>query len=157
MANYTNEIAHMMERLFVKILSQDKEGFFNKTLDYNVNLIDLLMMSKLYNKELRISSLVDQLEINRNLVNTTLSKLISDRIVAKRTDPDDGRGQLVGLTSHGKRVAESIFSHKQKELAFMLSDITINEEKAILKFLSKYVQYHTERYEVEDWADGDSS
>ncbi|MDO4800479.1 MAG: winged helix-turn-helix transcriptional regulator [Bacillota bacterium] len=147
MANYTNEIAHMIERFRIKTLSQDRDGFFKTYLKLELNLLEVLLLRHLSKSEARINTLVKQLEVSRNLVNTTVSRLVKDKIVQKRTDHKDGRCQIISLTPQGKRLADDLLAQQDSELSFMLRDVTVNEERAILKFLSKYVQYHTERYE----------
>jgi len=149
MANYTREISHMLDRLNIKILTQDKNGFYKKNLSLELNLLEILVI-KYINElgEVRINLLMKHLEIDRNLLNTTLKRLISLKLISKYNDVEDKRGQIVILTAYGKTIHEEIRVAQQGELDFILSDITINEEKTILKFISKIVQYHTEKYEI---------
>lgn len=149
MANYSREISHMMDRLNIKTLSQDKNGFYRKHLSIKLNLLEILMLKQIKEGEtVRIHTLIKHLEIDRNLLNTTLKRLISLKLVTKRMDDLDKRGQIVEVTAYGEAIYEEIKLAQQNELDFMLSDVSINEEKAILKFISKIVQYHTEKYEV---------
>ncbi|MDO4799117.1 MAG: hypothetical protein Q4A52_01205 [Bacillota bacterium] len=150
MANYTNEIAHMIERFQTKTLSQDRDGFFKAHLKLDLNLLEVLLLRQVSKSEARINSLVKQLEVSRNLVNTTVSRLVKEKILQKRTDLKDGRCQIISLTPQGRRLADELLAQQDAELGFMLNDVTVNEERAILKFLSKYVQYHTERYELKE-------
>lgn len=149
MANYSNEIAKLLDRFQTKVLHQDKSGFFKKELGFKLSLVELLMLKRIAEKEnIRISDLVEFLEVDRNLVNTTVKRLVTLKLVAKNQDRDDGRGQCLQLSPAGLVLYEKILLHQSKELAFALSDVTINEEKAILKFMSKMIQYHTDKYEV---------
>ncbi|MGX8796297.1 MarR family winged helix-turn-helix transcriptional regulator [Fusibacter sp. JL298sf-3] len=149
MANYTNEIGRILDRFHTKLLMQDKSGFFKRDLGFKISLMEMLMIKRIGEQEpIRLNELIDSLEVDRNLVTTTCKRLMMLKLLIKRQDETDGRGQCLELTSAGRVVYEKIVREQSKELAFVLGDISINEEKAILKFVSKLVQYHTEKYEV---------
>lgn len=149
MANYTNEIGRLIDRFHTKLLMQDKSGFFKKDLGFKLSLMELLMLKRIgENPDIRLSDLIDQLEIDRNLVTTTLKRLMTLKLVLKSQDEKDGRGQRVSLTAAGDVLYAKILDFQSNELGFALADVSINEEKAILKFLSKLVQYHTDKYEI---------
>lgn len=149
MANYTNEIGRLVDRFHTKLLKQDKSGFFKKELGFKLSLMELLMLKRIgENPDLRLSDLIEQLEIDRNLVTTTLKRLMTLKLVLKSQDESDGRGQCVSLTPAGLVLYDKICVYQAKELGFALADVSINEEKAIMKFLSKLVQYHTDKYEI---------
>lgn len=149
MANYSREIAHMLDRLYTKILSQDKNGYFKNDIALRLNLMELLIIKRVGEAEtIRLSVLIDALEIDRNLVTQAIKKLCSLKLAHKSKDPEDGRGQCISLLPSGQALYGQILNHQKDELDFILSDVTINEEKTILKFISKIVQYHTEKFEI---------
>lgn len=149
MANYTKEISHMLDRLNTKILSQDKEGYFKASLKTKLSLIDLMMIKQIgEHGEVRLNQLIKVLEVDRNLVTTTVKKLMSHKWIQKRVDATDGRGQILCLLPAGVELYDEILELQRRELEFILNDVTINEEKAILKFISKIVQYHTDKFEI---------
>lgn len=148
MANYTKEISHMLDRFQTKLLMQDKEGFYKKDLNLKLSMVELLTLRRIGElREVRLNDLIALLEIDRNLVNTTLKRLMALKLIGKEQDEADGRGQKVFLQPAGDVAYQKLLNSQGNEMAFVLSDVTINEEKAILKFLSKMVQYHTEKYE----------
>ncbi len=148
MANYTKEISHMLDRFQTKLLMQDKEGFYKKDLNLKLSMVELLTLRRIGElREVRLNDLIALLEIDRNLVNTTLKRLMALKLIGKEQDEADGRGQKVFLQPAGDVAYQKLLNSQGSEMAFVLSDVTINEEKAILKFLSKMVQYHTEKYE----------
>ena len=98
--------------------------------------------------EIRLNQLIKVMEVDRNLVTTTLKRLIGLRVLQKRPDGADGRGQIVSIAPLGLELYQELLKQQQQELDFILSDITINEEKTILKFISKMVQVHTDKYEI---------
>lgn len=149
MANYTREIAHMLDRLNTKTLAQDKDGYFRKNLKVKLNLIEMLIIKHIgEHGEVRLHHLIKVMEVDRNLVTTTVKRLISLKLLQKKADDEDGRSQVISITASGRETYEDLLKEQQKELDFILNDITINEEKTILKFISKIVQYHTEKYEI---------
>ncbi len=149
MANYTREIAHMLDRLNTKILTQDKAGYFRKDLKVNLNLVEILLLKQLgEHGEVKLNQLIKTLEVDRNLITTTIKRLSSLKLVQKRADEIDGRGQVISLLPAGKELYSELIIQQSKELDFILDDVTINEEKTILKFISKMVQYHTEKFEI---------
>lgn len=149
MANYTKEIAHMLDRMNTKILMQDKSGYFKKNLKVKLNLVELLLIKQLGEQgEVKMNDLIKVLEIDRNLMTTTLKRLTGLKLIQKKTDQLDGRSQICYLLPQGIELYQALLEEQRKELEFILSDITINEEKTILKFISKMVQYHTDKYEI---------
>lgn len=149
MANYSREIAHMLDRLYTKILSQDKNGYFKNDLALRLSLMELLIIKRVGEAEtIRLNVLIESLEIDRNLVTQAIKKLCSMKLATKKKDPVDGRGQCISLLPAGQSIHGQILELQKDELDFILSDVTINEEKTILKFISKIVQYHTEKFEI---------
>lgn len=149
MANYTREIAHMLDRLNTKILAQDKNGYYVKQLKVELNLAEVLILKQLGEFDsIKLNVLIKQLEVDRNFLNTTLKRMATAKWIQKSQDPEDGRSQVLSLLQPGKDLYHELLKQQQSELDFVLNDITINEEKTILKFISKIVQYHTEKFEV---------
>lgn len=149
MANYTREIAHMLDRLNIKILSQDKSGYFKDQLKVKLNLAEILLLKQIGEHEaVKLNDLIKTLEVDRNFVTTTVNRLVAMKVLQKRADVNDARSQMVLLTPSGRELFRALTEQQSKELDFVLNDITINEEKTVLKFISKIVQYHTEKYEI---------
>ncbi len=149
MANYTREIAHMLDRLNTKILAQDKNGYYIKQLKVELNLAEVLILKQLGESgSIKLNALIKHLEVDRNFINTTLKRMVTAKWVQKNPDPEDGRSQILSLLQPGRDLYHELLKQQQSELDFVLNDITINQEKTILKFISTIVQYHTEKYKV---------
>lgn len=139
----------MLDRMNTKILMQDKSGYFKKNLKIKLNLVELLLLKQLGEQgEVKMNDLIKSLEIDRNLMTTTVKRLSGLKLIQKKTDQLDGRSQICYLLPQGVDLYQALLEEQRKELEFILSDVTINEEKTILKFISKMVQYHTEKYEI---------
>ncbi len=151
MANYTREISHMMDRMLTKVLKQDRKGYYQEQLIFKLSLLDVLAVKMIgEHKALDLASLIKGLELDRNLVDTSLKNLIGLKLVMKQKGKRDKREKLLVLTEQGHVLYQKLMQAQLSELEFILNDITINEEKTILKFLSKIVQYHTEKYEINE-------
>lgn len=149
MANYSKEITHMLDRLYTKLLSFDKNGVYKDSVHHKLNLMEFLIVKKIGDAgTIRLNSLIDATEVDRNLVTTTIKKLCSMKIAKKMQDPSDKRGQLISLQPEGVALYQRLLEIQRSEIDFVLNDVTVNEEKTIIKFISKIVQYHTEKFEI---------
>lgn len=149
MANYTREISHMMDRMLIKIMSQDKKGFYPSKLLHKLSLLDILMVKTVgESKSIQLNLVVKTLELDRNLIDVSIKKLVSMKLISKRQGECDRREKWINLTESGERIYQLLLSAQLSEMEFVLNDITINEEKTVLKFLSKIVQYHTDKFDL---------
>ena len=149
MANYTREISHMMDRMLIKIMSQDKKGFYPNDLMHRMSLLDILVIKMIgESKDMQLNVLIRTLELDRNLIDVSVRNLIGLKLIMKKTGERDKREKYLALTQSGELIYEKLLSAQLSEMEFVLNDITINEEKTILKFLSKIVQYHTEKFDL---------
>lgn len=149
MANYTREISHMMDRMLIKIMSQDKKGFYPNDLMHRMSLLDILVIKMIgESKDMQLNALIRTLELDRNLIDVSVRNLIGLKLIMKKTGERDKREKYLALTQSGELIYEKLLSAQLSEMEFVLNDITINEEKTILKFLSKIVQYHTEKFDL---------
>lgn len=149
MANYTKEIRRMLEKVAISAISQDKEGFYSKSLNGTYSGLDIVLIQHIARGDTCIKDLVQNIGVSRNIVNTAVASLLNKKLIYKEKDETDGRLLLLRMTVKGRELFERIEEEQNKELEFMLNEATINEEKAILKFLSKYLQYRTEKYSAE--------
>jgi len=68
----------------------------------------------------RVSDLVDELDVSRQAVHKLLDGLAEDGLLARRPDPDDGRAHVVALTDRGRQVARDagrVLAELEQELA----------------------------------------
>ncbi|GAU75624.1 MarR family winged helix-turn-helix transcriptional regulator [Fusibacter sp. 3D3] len=149
MANYTREISHMMDRMLIKIMSQDKNGFYPSELIHQMSLLDILLIKTVGEvSQIQLSVMIKTLELDRNLIDVSVKNLIRMKLVKKKKGEVDQREKWIELTESGENLFRTLLDAQLSEMEFILNDITINEEKTILKFLSKIVQYHTEKYDL---------
>ncbi len=146
MANYTNEIYKMLEKITKTIVYQDRKGFYRSSVGSGFGMLEILTMRLIGEGGCSIKDIVRHFNINRNVVNTVVKSLIKNNIVTKDQNETDGRFQILELTPRGKEILDIIREEQNKEVMYMLANTSINEEKAILKFLSRYQEYREESF-----------
>jgi len=56
--------------------------------------------------DIRASELAAHFGVGRGTMSRQLARLVALGLIERRTDPDDSRGQLIGLTAEGRRRAD---------------------------------------------------
>ncbi|WP_432407222.1 MarR family winged helix-turn-helix transcriptional regulator [Wukongibacter sp. M2B1] len=141
MANYYKQINLMIEKIINKILIADKKGFSIGRKNEELSLLDIFVIKKIGSNNMKpIYSLVKETEIDRGVISSIINKLAANGYIKKEKAKEDKRVNMVILTDEGEEVYNKILRGQSEILDFILNDITLNEEKAILKFLSKVNQ-----------------
>ncbi len=84
--------------------------------------------------------LLEFLELKRSKLLGIMKKMIDYDYLRKRENNDDKRSSYIELGKKGFEILNKYGKHEDLFLDFVLKDMTINEEKAIVKFLSKMQQ-----------------
>lgn len=66
----------------------------------------------------------------------------------KREDPEDKRRRELILTEKGRREKEKLSGIIHETIDMILSDFTVNEEIAVLKFVSRINQLTVDKFEM---------
>jgi DNA-binding MarR family transcriptional regulator len=141
MANYHKEINKMIERLVHRVLTYDRTGFKAGMKSETLSLLDIYILKKIGEVESKkIYELVNEMEMDRGIVASSTNKLVSCGFVEKQKSQEDKRVFILRLTEEGKSLWEKNQNVHSDLLSVVLGEITLNEEKAILKFLSKMNQ-----------------
>jgi DNA-binding MarR family transcriptional regulator len=88
--------------------------------------------------------------LDRGIISTSISKLTKGKYVEKMRSPQDGRVYLLELTSEGRVLFEKLYEQEQELIGFMMESSTINEQKAVLKFLSRVNQTMVGKYKLDE-------
>ncbi|QXM05223.1 MarR family winged helix-turn-helix transcriptional regulator [Crassaminicella indica] len=140
MANYYHEINRMIDKLMHKVLVYDRKGFKINGKE-ELSLLDIHVLRKIGQEDnKKIYELINDLEIDRGVVASVTKKLILNGYIIKERSEEDKRVYIIKLTDAGKEMYEKTLKVQKDLLDFVLSEVTLNEEKAILKFLSKINQ-----------------
>ncbi|PAB59331.1 MarR family winged helix-turn-helix transcriptional regulator [Anaeromicrobium sediminis] len=151
MANYYNEINNMINKLIQKIIYYDTKGF-KVGKDKELGLIDVYILRSIGLENKKIYEVVKEIGVDRSLVATSLKKLSTYGYVIKEKSVEDKRAYVLRLTEEGVELYHKTWEIQSDILNFILETTTLNEEKAILKFLSKINQTTFEsKKELEDY------
>lgn len=140
MAVYHDEIKKISEKIFKKIIQYSKMNFNYQHKEYS--FLDLIVLNMIYQEDanLTINQWIEELQVKPSECKASLNKLISFKTIERKKNINDHRQTFLLITEKGKKVMDSFYFSEEEFLEFVLKDMTVNEEKAILKFLSKLNQ-----------------
>jgi DNA-binding MarR family transcriptional regulator len=149
MSVYYNEIEKMIDKVMTKLLAIQEEPVNLEALDFNqydldhINLmiIDLLIIRVIDEYgEIKMNDLNLEINIKYNKLLRKIKNLQYENIVIKEKSLQDSRVNIIKLTDQGKKIIEKISSRENDMIKYLIKDLTVNEEKAVLKFLSRINQ-----------------
>jgi len=150
MAHLYNEIEIMLERVFTKILAADRRGLKVNGKNEKFSFVDIMILRMLGLKNgISIYDLIYELDVDRGIVSTSISKLTKGRYIEKKRSPQDGRVFILNLTAEGKLLFEKLHEEENALVGFIMESSTINEQKAVLKFLSRVNQTMVGKYDID--------
>lgn len=149
MANYYKEVNNMMEKVIYKFVKYDKSGIKLSEKQDKYSFLDIIVFREIGRSgNITVFDLLNQIEIDRGILSTSIKKFINLNLIVKKRSTLDKRKFVLYLTDEGKRFYEELLKLEMKELNFILKDMTINEQKTVLKFLSRLNQLTVVRSEV---------
>lgn len=155
--NYTESILKMVEIIMKKLLELDRTGVKGLSSAQSLNLSDLLVLMELQkNEKMTTQDLHKNFKLDRGIINTIVARLMTHGFVNKEKAQLDKRKAYLSLSETGKLVLERFTASENEALNFVFKDFSINEQKAVLKFLSRVNQLTVDKYSEESEA-GDSS
>lgn len=141
MSVYQDDITKIFKYLMLKYeteVSQVKDP--NLKLD-RISMIEVSLLEHLDNHD-RVTQqdLLESINFKRSKALGVISKLIKGGFVHKEINPEDKRSTWISLSPLGIQLLDDYRKHEKAFVNFVLKDMTVNEEKAIVKFLSKINQ-----------------
>jgi len=140
-ANYYHEIDKMIYKIVIKTLITDLQGLKLGSKGEVFSFLEVYILRKIGeagNK--KIYELIDEMQLNRGMVSLIIKKLYLKGYVIKKQSEGDKRVYFLNLTDLGKDIVQKSINDQKNLLDFILADISVNEERVILKFLSKINQ-----------------
>ncbi len=147
MANLYSEINNLLETLLKKLVAADKSGFKLNGKNDKYTLSEILVLMELLEGEISMLDLIKSVEMDRGLISTSLTRLTNAGWMTKNRSEKDRRVFLLKLTDEGHGVATKVKAQFKDTIGLVLKDMTINEQKAVLKFLSKLNQTTVDKYD----------
>jgi DNA-binding MarR family transcriptional regulator len=97
-----------------------------------------VLLSVLEHDALRSKDLAELLDVDKAVVSRQVAHLETLGLVARSSDPDDGRAQLVALTSEGRGRLETVRGRDRAEFARRLADWPATDLTGFADLLSRY-------------------
>lgn len=146
--NHNLAILKMTELLSKKFIEKDKKGVQLEGLMHFNSFLELMLLNELGRTErMSTQDLLKVIELDRGVLDTQIKNLSMRRLIYKEKDEDDKRKAYIGLTDQGKEQVEVFRKIEEDAMQFVMKDMSINEQKAILKFLSRINQLTVDKYE----------
>jgi DNA-binding MarR family transcriptional regulator len=139
MSVYQKDIKRIMKQLMLTYETRiiyDKERKLEK-----IGILELMILEHLVeHQKVTMNDLFQLTELKRTKLISVLKKMQEYDYIVKEDNPQDKRSSFLVLGPKGVQFLNSYGKHEEVFLDFVLRDMTINEEKAIVKFLSKIQQ-----------------
>lgn len=148
MSDYHKEIDLLSRKIVKKFVKYDREGLKIDDLNGKFSFFDVSVLNCIAEHEgIVVQDLIRELDMDRGVIATCIGNLVSKGYIDKRKSEEDKRKFILTLTDKGRRAQSQIIDKEEALLNFVLNDMSINEKKAVLKFLSKVNQTTVPRYE----------
>ena len=136
MRHYYTQIHQYLERLMSQVIQTDR-----RELEVNggrINLQEYLLLKMVRRDEGQtFQQMMEETGCSRNEVTAMVRRLLKQHLIQKGPASQDRRIRRLILTEEGKTHLQQLESMEQELLYGLLNEFTLNEEKAILKFLVK--------------------
>lgn len=146
--NYSQSILKMTEVILKKYMEIEKTGIKGLTPNQSYNMSELLMVMEIdKNGRLTTQDLHLSFQLDRGIINTIVARLMTQGLLKKQRDEEDKRKAYLSLTETGEAFLKQFKQAESEALDFVVKDFTVNEQKAVLKFLSRVNQLTVGKYE----------
>lgn len=149
MAHYEKEILKLVKILLHKLFIYDSENFAIQGNKLDIGQLELLSIIALEEGR-SMGECQQQFGHSRNIFSSCTKNLLAKGLIVKKPSPKDKRIINFYLTDLGRKVYENADFFEKELLSNILKEFTVNEEKAILKFLSKVNQSTVDKMEIEN-------
>ncbi len=139
MSVYQKDIKRIMKQLMLVYETRtvyDKNRKLERFSAIELTLLEFIRD----HKEVTQNDLLEVIDYKRAKLIGIIKKMIESDYLSKKDNPHDKRSNFLILGQRGIDILEMYGEHEAVFLDFVLRDMTINEEKTIVKFLSKIQQ-----------------
>lgn len=152
MSKYYFEIGTIMTKVMKKIMSIDQKKIQMQSDKDGFGIRESFLIAELGEVDyMTFGEIEESLELDRKSIIGIIGKLQKRKIIKKVAATTDRRQQWIVLTDKGHRARIEILEQGKQLLAFTLKDLTVNEEKAVLKYFSKILQTTVTAPELENF------
>lgn len=139
MSVYSNEINQMINKILEKaVYKKDDE---KALLPKNITLLNFFILKRVNSKnDIVLTDLRDEIGIDYNMLRKEICNLENLGLIKRNEDPKDKRRRFIQVTELGKKQIKEVNYLLENKLQFVIDNFSVNEEKAVLKFLSRINQ-----------------
>lgn len=148
MISYRTSIERMLEKIVIKLIKYDRQPIKIDKSQFKGTLLELWLLRELDQEALSIQVIADRVDLNRALVTRSIDQLIRQGLIEKQRTSLDRRIQKISLTQLGCQFSTALKDQEFDYFDFVIKDLTVNEQKAVLKFLSRLNQLTVEKYDI---------
>ncbi len=146
--NYHQSIMKMIEILIKKFIEQDQSGIKISEKLQPFSFSELMILVELSRTEcMTTQELLKSLQVDRGIMSTLINRLMAQKLLEKSRGGKDKRKSYVMLTELGRQYFDQVNVSENEAFQFVMNDLSINEQQAILKFLSRINQLTVGKYE----------
>jgi DNA-binding MarR family transcriptional regulator len=139
MSVYSKEISQMINKILEK--SVYKKDDDKLVLPKDLTLLSFFILKKIDKKSKIISTdLKDEIGVDYNMIRKEVCNLENLGLIERNTDPTDKRRKYINVTKKGGNKIKEVNHLIEEKLQFVINNFSVNEEKAVLKFLSRINQ-----------------
>lgn len=151
MSNYYYEIGTIMSKFFKKFFIMNNEGIKLANFSYKFTFQEIVLIMEIGKYEIIfLKDLINVFENDRKFVLPIINKLTQEGFLEKKKSEIDKRIVEIKLTKAGNTAYETSKERGGELLEFLLRDLSINEEKAVLKYFSKILQTTVVRPHIDE-------
>lgn len=138
MAQYSEELKNMLYKTLLRSYRIQQKG---KVFYYHINLdfIDIGLLSAIADGY-TIKGLCQLTQLERRVVAKAVDRFVKAGFVTKQPVVDDKRSVQLALTEQGNDCVKAADQFIRQPIDFATAELTLNEEKAVLKYLSRLHQ-----------------
>jgi DNA-binding MarR family transcriptional regulator len=139
MSVYSNEINQMVNKILEKAVykKNDEKALLPK----NITLLNFFMLKRIcLSDNIILTDLKDEVGIDYNTVRKEICNLENSGLIKRIEDSADKRRKFIQVTQLGKDQIKEVNELIEGKLQFVINNFSVNEEKTVLKFLSRINQ-----------------
>lgn len=141
MGNYYNEINRIIEKIALKLFIIEKQKIEIEASEEAVTLFDIALLKTVGDHgEVTVELLEEAMGLSKSMLSVQINRNHMMGFLERERSSADGRVLKYNLSLKGRSLYEAINRKEEAFIGEALSHITIHEEKAVLKFLSKLNQ-----------------
>ncbi len=117
--------------------------FARKVEGEGVTVAEWVFLRVLFDFErLAPSQLAKQMHMTKGAISKLAERLLTKKLVERRADPEDGRGQILALTPAGRRLVPRLAALADKNDAEFFGALSVSERRQLERILGKIVAGH---------------